>query len=133
MSDNYDVGYGKPPQHTRFAKGTSGNPKGRPRGIRNFHTDLEEELSRPITVREGGRIKTISAQQALITRTVEKALQGDLRAIEMLVRWRTASDCTNADAASTLPLTADDMAIIDRCLAQRAAEGNQGNYGGNDA
>jgi hypothetical protein len=64
---------------------------------------------------------------------VEKALQGDLRAIEMLVRWRTASDGTSADAASALPLTADDMAIIDRCLAQRAGDGNQENFGGNDA
>jgi len=28
---SYDVGYGKPPIHSRFCKGQSGNPSGRPR------------------------------------------------------------------------------------------------------
>ena len=37
----YDVGYGKPPQHTQFKKGCSGNIKGRPRGSRNASTLLE--------------------------------------------------------------------------------------------
>ena len=30
-SNDYEVGYGKPPKTTQFKKGTSGNPKGRPR------------------------------------------------------------------------------------------------------
>ena len=41
----YEVGYGKPPKHTRFQPGQSGNPRGRPKGTKNLKTDLEEELS----------------------------------------------------------------------------------------
>lgn len=33
---NYEVGYRRPPRQTRFKKGRSGNPRGRPPGSRNF-------------------------------------------------------------------------------------------------
>lgn len=42
-----EIGYKKPPRHTRFRKGQSGNPKGRPKGTQNLKTDLAEELSEP--------------------------------------------------------------------------------------
>jgi hypothetical protein len=49
----YPVGYGKPPQHSQFKKGVSGNSKGRPKGRLNLGTVLQTELDRPITIREG--------------------------------------------------------------------------------
>ena len=42
---DYEVGYGKPPLHTRFQKGKSGNPKGRPRGKKNMSTLLSTALN----------------------------------------------------------------------------------------
>ena len=53
MNDDYDVGFGKPPENGRFKKGQSGNPKGRPKGTKNLKTDLEEELQEQILIREG--------------------------------------------------------------------------------
>ena len=41
---DYEVGRGKPPLHTRFKPGESGNPKGRPKGVRNFKTDVQATL-----------------------------------------------------------------------------------------
>ena len=42
---DYVVGYGKPPLHTRFQKGRSGNPNGRPRGKKNMSTLLSAALA----------------------------------------------------------------------------------------
>jgi len=42
------VGYAKPPKHTRFTKGRSGNPKGRPTGSKNLATMMIEELTQTV-------------------------------------------------------------------------------------
>lgn len=76
----YAVGYGKPPEATRFKSGQSGNPKGRPRGTRNLATDLHEELYETITVREGTATKAISKQRAMVKSLMNAALKGDTRA-----------------------------------------------------
>src|SRR5258707_14185668 len=51
---DYEVGYRKPPGHTRFKKGQSGNPKGRPAGAKNLSTLLSEALNEPVVVTENG-------------------------------------------------------------------------------
>lgn len=86
-SDESDdaVGYGRPPKATRFRKGHSGNPKGRPKGARGVTASLRRELETKVTVRENGRETRISKAEALAKRFVEKALKGDTAAIRMLL------------------------------------------------
>ena len=81
---DYEVGYRKPPTHTRFKPGESGNPRGRPRGTKNLKTDLSEELGEKIEIREGDRSRKVSKQRALIKSQTNKAIKGDTRAAAFL-------------------------------------------------
>jgi len=82
---DYEVGYGKPPRHTRFKKGQSGNPRGRPNGSNNLSTLLSEALNEPVIVAEDGGRRTISKRRAIITQLVNRSAKGDLRALKILL------------------------------------------------
>lgn len=74
------VGYKRPPIATRFKKGKSGNPRGRPKDKKGIGTILRDTLYRKVEVRDGGRVRSISKIEALIEVNVNKGLKGDLRA-----------------------------------------------------
>jgi Family of unknown function (DUF5681) len=81
----YTVGYGKPPQHTRFAKGRSGNPKGRPKGAKNFRTEIQEELDTRVPITVCGKPRRITMRKAVAKQLVTKAAAGDLKAMPPLL------------------------------------------------
>src|SRR5215204_1766862 len=58
---DYDVGYKKPPVHTRFRKGRSGNPRGRPKGSANYLTTLRRVLAQKVTITELGNTRAFQA------------------------------------------------------------------------
>jgi hypothetical protein len=75
---DYEVGYGKPPRQTRFSKGQSGNPRGRPRGTKNLKTLLLEILSEQIIATANGRRRKITKAAAIVIQLVNRAATGDL-------------------------------------------------------
>jgi hypothetical protein len=82
------VGYGKPPLATRFKKGQSGNPQGRPKAaaISDIAPLIESVFAEPIAVREGEQTRTISNLEAMLLAQVRNALQGDPKAIRTVFK-----------------------------------------------
>jgi hypothetical protein len=122
MSDDpkhYEVGYKRPPKDTQFTAGDC--PRrwrtGRPKGSRNLKTDLKEALGARIPIREGGRTRRISVQQALLKRLLAKALNGDLRAIEKLVELKLRLLPEDAPEGEP-PLTAEEAEILARFIEE---------------
>ncbi|TFV71241.1 hypothetical protein E4K64_27925 [Bradyrhizobium frederickii] len=107
------VGYGRPPVHTRFKPGQSGNPKGRPRGSLNFVTDLERTLQAPVRVIDSGKSRTVSSQHGLLLRLKERAFKGEPRALDKYVSLAATFFAKTEEPASK-PLSADDLAILER-------------------
>ena len=79
------VGYGKPPEATRFQKGVSGNPKGRPKGSLNVAAVFVKTLREKVVINEHGQRKTVTKLEAALKQLINKAASGDLRALRQLV------------------------------------------------
>jgi hypothetical protein len=94
------VGYGNPPESTRFKKGQSGNPKGRRKGSHNVATVLAATLREKVVVNENGTRKTVTKLEAAIKQLVNKAASGDLRALQQFIAL-----AREAEATANLPST----------------------------
>ena len=94
------VGYKRPPREHQFRPGQSGNPSGRPKGARNFRSELREELSEVVTVRDGDREIEVSKQRALIKSLVAAAIDGNQRAAASVLAMcvRMLADAEDDDA-----------------------------------
>ena len=111
---DYTVGRGKPPLHSRFRKGQSGNPKGRPKGKRDFNKEIEEVLSANVTVMENGRSRKVSSRMATLMRLREKALKGDARAMDHYLELATQHAMAREAMRAERVLSATDDAILER-------------------
>jgi hypothetical protein len=78
------VGYCNPPTHSRYKKGQSGNPNGRPKGTLNIATVLERTLREKVIINENGRRRTVTKIQAAIKQLTNKAASGELKALQLL-------------------------------------------------
>jgi hypothetical protein len=84
-SEDDKTGYGHPPKHSRFQKGRSGNPKGRPKGGSSFKADLLAALQQKVPFIENGKQHTITTQKAVLASLTAAALQNDIKAVNVLL------------------------------------------------
>jgi hypothetical protein len=116
---DYEVGYGKPPRHTRFKKGQSGNPRGRPSGSKNLKTLLNEALNERVVVTEEGGRRNITKREAIVTQLVNRSATADLRALKILLdTLRDIEGQTEPASSETAEFSEADEKVIEQLRAR---------------
>jgi hypothetical protein len=116
-SGSYVVGNCKPPKHCQFQKGTSGNPKGRPKGSKNASTFVNDMFHQIITVTVNGKPKKMKVIEALLAKLISAAMSGDPKAMKLALDTylKGISDPTIlglTGGQTSFELTADDYEVI---------------------
>lgn len=124
LTPDYEIGYGKPPKATQFKPGQSGNKRGRPKGSRNFSTDLKEILASKTVVTLNGKPKKISTQKATLERLRQKALQGDARALDKIITLAQQLGEAEEQQSTARNLIKEDAEILER-FALNASDTHQ--------
>lgn len=133
---DYEVGFGKPPKHSQFKPGESGNPKGRDKGSRGLRKILDQETRAPQTIRIDGNEVTAPRLVQIIRTSAIRAANGDLKAQQFLLPL--VIQCFGLDDRDAGParLSPHDQAILDALLSSGAAvmpdEPVAGTYGDGD-
>ena len=115
---DYSVGYGRPPRHTRFEKGRSGNPKGRPSGAKNLSTLFIEALNETVIIAENGGRRKISKRQAIVKQIVNKAAKGDWRCTKLLLELPQEAGSPTEPKSSEGSFGAADKRTIEQLKAR---------------
>src|SRR5438067_8179820 len=126
----YEVGYKKPPQHTRFKPGQSGNRRGRSAGSKNLATIVREALDAKVVVGEGTGRRKITKREAIITQLVNRSAKADLRATQILLGLiRDIERRSEANPSQPDAFCAEDEQVL-KLLKARLAGPNTGDYNG---
>ena len=124
----HETGYAKVPEKTKFKKGQCGNPKGRPKGKKNTDTLFKEALDKKITTRTGGKEKKISVREAIVQRSIQKAIEGDIKFLKFVMEkdngFELQSLMEEMQKEQDEHLDAADEAILDEFIRQIEGESN---------
>ena len=123
MSENefppsYEVGFKRPPKSSRFRKGMSGNPRGRPKGVPNVATVVKRTLQESVVIEENGVRKTVTKLEAAIKQLANRAASGDFAAIRMLTSLAQSLETEATDSEEKPRMTESDEKIM-ALLVQR--------------
>jgi Family of unknown function (DUF5681) len=114
MADDDEGGYGKPPKHSRFKKGQSGNPRGRPRGTPNLTTAIANVMKSKVPVRKGDQTLWMSSTDAIAHKLFQQTL-----ALRDLIEYGRLSDAFADAIQKSTPFAPEDLEILQEALARQ--------------
>lgn len=113
---DHEVGYCRPPKHTRFQPGVSGNVTGRRKSQPTVHDQVSALLARKIDVPENGIVVKRTIQEIMFLALGQKAVRGDLKAVAFLLNLREATRESPATVIDPSALAAFDQATLRRYM-----------------
>jgi hypothetical protein len=115
---DYEVGRGKPPVHSRFKKGQSGNPRGP--GLKNLPALLVDALNEKVVVTIDGERREITKREAVATQLVNESTRANLRATKMLTDMLkdAEKEAGVARPSEPAPFTAADEEVMPTFIAR---------------
>jgi phosphosulfolactate phosphohydrolase-like enzyme len=118
QSDDPDdkVGYGRPPRATRFQKGRSGNPNGRPKGSKNLASIFAKAARETVIVTSNGRRHQKSKLEVIAAQQTNKAAGGDLAAAKFIASIVGADEHRGEAAAARQPVSKETRDAGDKAL-----------------
>lgn len=119
---DYEIGFAKPPKHTRFKLGQSGNPRGRPKKNKDLNRLIQVELDATISVQEAGREKRITKREAIIKQLINRAIKGDPKATQFVLGHLEK----NREVERFTPTDTDDAALLAAFLGTDSKEDDHG-------
>jgi hypothetical protein len=118
MSGDYPVGYGRPPQHSRFKPGQSGNPRGRPKGSKGVHEVIAGALNEKVTVEERGKRRSMTKLELGARQMANKTASGDVRAFKMMLELQQQFEALQAARDASQGLSAAEIKAQDTEILQ---------------
>ena len=116
MSDD-ETGYGKPPKKYQFQKGTSGNPRGRPKGKSSLLSDLNKIVNQKISVNLNGQNMRLTKRQAFLQRVANDAIAGSASAARLLYELlKLEAEQLDTEGMSASERNKQDQAILESFL-----------------
>jgi hypothetical protein len=110
---SYEIGYGKPPRESRFQKGVSGNPKGRPGGSRNLASAVLRESRKKVAINDSRGRREITKLEAALMQLANRSAQGDLRATREFIPLVEKSEESTAAGAGPLAFAELDQKMLE--------------------
>jgi hypothetical protein len=122
--DKNKVGYGRPPVHTRFPPGKSGNPGGSRKKSKDLNARLKKAAEEKVEVQEGGRKRKVKKIDLAVTQMMNKAAQGQPAFLKMALKEIQSAE---ASEPSAMPQELSDsdvevIALVIHRIRQQGAE-----------
>jgi hypothetical protein len=109
---DYEVGRARPPKHSQFKPGVSGNPHGRPKRALTGGEELRRAMNEAVIVTEDGQRKRISKLRLAMKQFATLAAKGEPSALKLLFAYLDKL----AETGGTAAITDTDQELLESVM-----------------